>query len=95
MKLPLMTEINQSSDVNSTRTLNFTIVDSNGDAIKSANVVIDDVSKTTGSAGGCSFKDMLDGEYSVTVSADGFETLTETILVDADNTVFLLSLTEI
>lgn len=74
-----------------TRTINFTINDGT-DAIKSATVTIDETSKTTGSAGGCSFPNMTDGNYTVIVSADGFETATENITVGEGNTSFTISL---
>ena len=48
---------------------------------------------TTGSAGGCSLTEIADGEQSVTVTAEGYTTKTETITVSENNTSFTISLT--
>ena len=74
-----------------TRKITFTINDGT-DAIEGATVTIDGTSKTTGSAGGCSFDGIADGSVSVTVSATGFTTKTETITVSENDTSFTISL---
>ena len=48
---------------------------------------------TTGSAGGCSINGVLDGTYTVTVTADGFEDYSGSITVDSTHTSFNISLT--
>ena len=63
------------------------------DPVQGASVVIGETSKTTGSAGGCSFTGLEAGEYSVTVTADGYTEATETITVAADSLSFTISLT--
>lgn len=74
-----------------TRTISFTVNDGTA-PIEGASVVIDDVTKTTGSAGGCTFNDIADGSVSVEVSKTGYVTKTETITVSADNTAFTITL---
>lgn len=74
-----------------TRNISFTVNDGTN-PIEGASVVIDDVTKTTGSAGGCTFNDIADGSVSVEVSKTGYVTKTETITVSADNTAFTITL---
>ena len=74
-----------------TRTLSFTINDGTN-AIDGASVTIDSTTKTTGSAGGCTFTDMADGTYSVEVSKEGYTTKTESITSDETHTSFTISL---
>lgn len=74
-----------------TRTLSFTINDGTN-AIEGASVKIDSTTKTTGSAGGCTFTDMADGTYSVEVSKEGYTTKTESITSDETHTSFTISL---
>ena len=74
-----------------TRTISFTVNDGTN-PIDGASVVIDGVTKTTGSAGGCTFNEIEDGSVSVEVSATGYTTKTETITVSEDNTAFTISL---
>ena len=74
-----------------TRTLSFTINDGT-DAIEGATVVIGSTTKTTGSAGGCTFSEMADDTYSVEVSATGYTTKTESITSDETHTSFTISL---
>ena len=97
MLLPAGAENNQSSDDNeveevTTRTLNFTVNDSNG-SVEGAAVVIGDVTGTTGSAGGCSLQNISDGEHTVTVTKEGYEDYTGTITVSENNTSFTVTLT--
>ena len=75
-----------------TRTLSFTINDGT-DAIEGASVKIGATTKTTGSAGGCTFTDMADDTYSVEVSKEGYTTKTESITSDETHTSFTISLT--
>jgi propanediol dehydratase large subunit len=74
-----------------TRDISFTINDGT-DPIQSASVVIGSTTKTTGSAGGCSFTGIEEGSVSVTVSKEGYTTKTETITVDSTHTSFTISL---
>lgn len=74
-----------------TRTINFNI-DDGTDPIQGASVTIDEISKTTGSAGGCTLNNVSDGEHLVTVSAEGYVTKTETIIVSESSTTFHISL---
>lgn len=73
------------------RNISFTIDDGN-DPIEGASVVIGETTKTTGSAGGCTFNDITDGEHLVEISKEGYTTKTETITVSEDSTSFTISL---
>lgn len=85
MKLPDV-EVNPE-----TRNINFVINDG-ANAIQGAVVEIGDISGTTGSAGGCTLHDVVDGEHSVTVTADGYITKTESITVSESSITFSISL---
>ena len=74
-----------------TRNVSVTVQDSNEDAISGATVVIGETSKTTGSAGGCSFT-LTDGAYEITVSKEDYTTKTEDISVAYDNTSITITL---
>lgn len=75
------------------RTVSITVKDSSDDsAIQGATVTIGETSKTTGSAGGCSFT-LKDGEYEAEISAEGYTTATETIDVAYDSVTVAIELT--
>lgn len=74
-----------------TQSISFTINDGT-DPINGASVVIGGVTKTTGSAGGCTFDNIEEGTVSVEVSKEGFTTKTEEITVDSTHTSFTISL---
>lgn len=74
-----------------TQSISFTI-DDGKDPINGASVVIGGVTKTTGSAGGCTFDNIEEGTVSVEVSKEGFTTKTEEITVDSEHTSFTISL---
>lgn len=84
-------ETQQQEQTPTTRTLSFTINDGTN-AIEGATVVIGATTKTTGSAGGCTFTDMADDTYSVEVSKEGYTTKTESITSDETHTSFTISL---
>ena len=77
-----------------TRDIHIDITDGT-DGIEGATVVIGETSKTTGSAGGCNFTGLTDGEKSVTVTAEGYTEKTETITVSENDTSFTITLTEV
>lgn len=77
-----------------TRDLSFTVNDGEN-PVQGATVTLREVEKTTGSAGGCTFNEVTDGEHEVTVEAEGYNTATETITVDAEHTSFTITLTVI
>ena len=60
--------------------------------IENASVTIGSTTRTTGSAGGCSFTGIAEGETTVTVTAEGYTEKTETITVDSTHTSFEISL---
>lgn len=76
-----------------THNINFTINDGTN-AVQGATVTIGETSKTTGSAGGCSFNDVEEGTVTVTVAKEGYTTKTEVITVDEEHTSFIITLTE-
>ena len=55
-------------------------------AIQGAVITLNGKSKTTGSAGGCTFTDIEEGLYEITVEATGYETQTGNIRIDEDHT---------
>ena len=74
-----------------TQDISFTI-DDGTDPIQGASVKIGSETKTTGSAGGCSFTGVEEGTVSVEVSKEGYTTKTESISVDSEHTSFTISL---
>ena len=74
--------------------ISFTINDGTS-PVGGASVIIGSTTKTTGSAGGCTFSGVSEGSVSVTVSATGYNTKTESISVDSTHTSFTISLTPI
>lgn len=78
------------------RDLSFTVKDSEAtpNPVEGAIVTVTTgKTGTTGSAGGCSITGVLDGSYTVTVTAEGFEDYSDTIVVDESHTSFNISLT--
>lgn len=63
--------------------------------VKGATVSIGTITGTTGNAGGCTLKNVTDGEQTINVTAFGFEDKTSTITVSEDNTSFNIALTRI
>ena len=76
---------------NVTRDIHF-IINDGTDAIQGATVNIGEITGTTGSAGGCTLHNISDGEHSVTISAEGYITKTETITVSESDTTFTITL---
>lgn len=74
-----------------TRNINF-IINDGTDAIQGATVTIGQITGTTGSQGGCTLQNVADGENSVTVTAEGYTSKTETITVSENDTSFTISL---
>lgn len=72
--------------------LSFTINDGTN-AIEGATVAIGETTGTTGAAGGCTLREIEEGTQTVTVTATGYVTKTESITVDVDHTSFTISLT--
>jgi hypothetical protein len=76
-----------------TRSVSFTVNDGT-DGIQGAEIIFDgdeSSKKTTGSSGGCTAT-LSDGEHEIVVSAEGYETATETITVDSTHTTVTISL---
>lgn len=64
-------------------------------AVASAKVLIDGKTKVTGSAGGCTFNGVSDGEHSVIIKADGFNDYTGIINVSESVSSFSFVLTAV
>lgn len=85
-------DVSVNIEMTITRNVNFTITDGT-DGVANAMVVIDEtIEKTTGVAGGCTAI-LTDGEHTVTVTADGYVTKTETINVSEEDTAFTITVT--
>lgn len=80
-----------------TRDLSFTIKDSQDtpEAIQGAVVTVNGKTGTTGSSGGCTVSGIMDGTYTVTVTADGFEDYSGEKTVSSDSTSFTINLTAV
>ena len=80
-----------------TRDLSFTIKDSQDtpEPIQGAVVTINEKTGTTGAAGGCTVSGIMDGTYTVTVTAEGFEDYSGEKSVAADSTSFTINLTAV
>ena len=72
--------------------VSFTVNDSS-DPVQGAVVTLAGKTGTTGSAGGCSIASIIEGTYTVTVVADGFEDYSDSITVTSSDTSFTISLT--
>lgn len=83
-----------AEEVPVTRDISITVTDGT-DPVQGASVVIGETTKTTGSAGGCSFNGLTEGEKTVTVTADGYVEKTATISVDSTNLTFEIELTAV
>ena len=74
------------------RTVSIAVKNENEEGVQGATVVIGGTTKTTGSAGGCTFN-LSDGDYTVSVSAEDYTAKTESITVAEDTTSFTIVLT--
>lgn len=70
-------------------------VDDGTDPVEGATVSIGTITGTTGSAGGCTLRDVPDGEQTIEVVADGFGDYEDTITVSESNESFTISLTAV
>lgn len=87
MKLP-------NSQVNpETTNLSVTVTDGIN-PIEGATVSIDEISSTTGSAGGCTLQDVPEGSQTITVIATGYTDYTDTIEVSSLNNEITIILEE-
>jgi hypothetical protein len=73
--------------------LSFTVTDGEN-PVQGAVVTVEGKTATTGSSGGCTIKKIVDGEHTVTVTADGFEDYTDTI-TSGETTSFTIELTAV
>lgn len=82
---------NEEPQTPTSRDVNF-IINDGENPIQGAVVSIGEITGTTGSAGGCTLRNVIDGEHTVSVTAEGYTTKTETITVDETHTSFTISL---
>ena len=77
-------------------TVNISIIvkDENEEPVNGANVSIDEITATTGSAGGCTLQNVPIGEQTITVTATGYDEYSDTITVSYENNSFNITLTE-
>lgn len=80
--------------VHEKRDLSITVNDGEN-AIEGAAVAIGTITGTTGAAGGCTLKDVLDGEHTITATADGYENYSATITSDSTHSSFTISMTAV
>ena len=88
MKLPEIEEIPETVNIS------ITVQDENEEPISGASVRIDEISSTTGVAGGCTLQNVPEGNQTILVTATGYEDHTETINVSSENDTFTIILTE-
>lgn len=83
-----------NSQVNpETTNLSVTVTDGTN-PIEGATVSIDEISSTTGSAGGCTLQDVPEGSQIITVIATGYNDYTDTIEVSSLNNEITIILEE-
>ena len=75
-----------------TRTVSIS-VKSDGTGVSGASVTIGETTKTTGSAGGCTFT-LTDGDYDISVTATGYVDAEDEISVAYDETSFDINIEE-
>lgn len=78
------------------RNLSFTVKDdqSTPEPVEGAVVTVTTgKTGTTGVAGGCTVSGVLDGSYTISVVAEGFDDYSDTIVVDESHTSFNITLT--
>lgn len=63
--------------------------------VSGATVSIDEITSTTGSAGGCTLNNVPTGSQTITVTADGFEEYSQNIEVSNETTELIITLTEV
>lgn len=77
-----------------TRDISITVNDGS-DPVEGVSVAIDEISGTTGAAGGCTLKNVADGEQTITATKEGYEEYSDTITVSENDTSFTISLTAV
>lgn len=77
-----------------TTNVSISIQDENDEPISGATVSIGTVSSVTGSAGGCTLQNVPVGTRTITVTADNYETLTESVIISDEYNNFNFILQE-
>ena len=83
-----------TSQTPETRDISINVTDGTN-PVQGASVVIGDVTKTTGSAGGCTFNGLTEGEHDISVVCDGFADFASTIIIAEENNNFEITLTSL
>ena len=80
--------------VHEKRNLSISVNDGEN-AIEGASVAIGDITGTTGNAGGCTLSNVLDGEHTITATAEGYENYSATITSDSTHSSFTITMTAV
>ena len=82
--------------INNLETVSISVSVNDGtDPVQHASVSIGEIQSTTGSAGGCTLQSITIGEQTIIVTAEGFESYSETIEVTLENNEFEIRLNEV
>ena len=80
--------------VHEKRDLSITVTDGEN-AIEGASVAIGTITGTTGAAGGCTLKDVLDGVNTITATKEGYENYSASITSDSTHSSFTITMTAV
>lgn len=86
--LPVIEETPETTNVS------ISIEDENDNPVSGATVSIGAISSVTGSAGGCTLQNVPVGTRIITVTAEDYETLTESVIISDEYNVFNFILQE-
>lgn len=73
--------------------ISISVKDDQDSPVSGATVSIDEISSTTGSAGGCTLSNVPTGIQTITVTKDGYDEYSESITVSTENISFDIILT--
>jgi len=73
--------------------LSISVKDDQDSPVSGATVSIDEISSTTGSAGGCTLSNVPTGIQTITVTKEGYDEYSDSITVSTENISFDIILT--
>lgn len=73
--------------------ISISVKDDQDSPVNGATVSIDEISSTTGSAGGCTLSNVPTGIQTITVTKEGYDEYSDSITVSSENTSFDITLT--
>ena len=86
MQIPVHEDIPEITDIN----ISVCVKDDSGTGIKDAKVTLSkgslEYNGITGSAGGCTLRNVLFGEYDLTCTCEGYDDFEDTLTVSKDTT---------